>query len=102
MRSVITPGAVRAQQPVVLTEDQKKQWEASQAKLRADILDRREKIERDLEAAFEGLTESRRKFIRMMVALRVPSKPMDADALQNWLDEQAIGVCRYMQTGRIR
>ena len=102
MRNVITPAMQRASQPMILSEAQRKQWEDSQAKLRADILERREKIEADLAAAFEGLTETRRRHIRMMVALRVPSKPMDADALQNWLDEQCIGVARYMLTGRIK
>jgi hypothetical protein len=102
MRSIVTPTSQRAHQPIVLTEAQKKQWEESQARLQAEILERREKIERDLDAAFAGLSENRRRFIRMMVALRVPSKPMDANTLQDWLDEQAIGVARYMQTGRIR
>ncbi len=102
MRAVVTPGALRAGQPMVLTEAQKKQWEDSQAKLKADILERREKIESDLAAAFEGLTEHRRRFIRMMVALRVPSKPMNPDDLQNWLDENCIAVARYMLTGRIK
>jgi formiminotetrahydrofolate cyclodeaminase len=102
MRNVITPAMHRAAQPVVLTEAQKKQWEDAQQKLQAEVLGRRQKIEENLAAAFDGLSENRRRFIRMMVALRLPQKAMTVSEMQDWLDEQCIGVARYMQTGRIQ
>ncbi len=101
MRDIVTPPTARGQQAIVLTPEQKLAWEAAREKAEQEILGKRQKIAEDLAAALEPLSPLTQRRVRMGVALRAPQKPMTADQLQDWLDEQTIGVARYMVTGKI-
>jgi hypothetical protein len=101
VRTIITPATQRASQSIAITPEQKKQWEERQARLQADIIGRREKIEEALARAFEPLDIDTQRDIRLRVALTAPNKPMSAQELQDWLDERCIGIARYYWTGSV-
>lgn len=101
MRNIVTPPSARAAQAIVLTPEQKQQWEEARAKAEAEILGRRQKIAADLAEAFLPISEKDRNRIRMEVALALPNKPMTIEEIQDWLDQRCIGVARYVATGKI-
>lgn len=93
MREIITPWMTRVdagKYAGVTPEQAAEQQRQKQARIELSLAD-----------ALEGVDEKTRQTIRMGVALRAPQKPMTAEQLQMWLDEQTIGVARYMMTGRI-